>query len=236
MKAQDDKSNFNVKVDAELEALAKAYVQAANKRKISMTQANKIITQVWKENIDIQTNNSIPSTSRQIHPEINAKIREKIEHMVDEYPEFIYSNGLSNNADYRFYTISIISLICKMYSEKERIQKTTLVHYIRDYFLETSDNPDYCKSTTISCFINHIFETLYSLNFATTSAPKMGLLKHVDTSYRPTIYKGTKFSHQILRKVDYLVEADIKLHEYKGKKTQTITTIIYLAWFIETFF
>lgn len=236
MNSQDDTLIFNVQNDAELEALGKAYVQAANKRKISMTQATNIIVQLWKENIDTQTKNNISSKSHQITPKIKAELVKKIEHMVDEYPEFIYSSGLSNNAEYRKYTISIISLICQMHFEKERIQKTMLVHYIRDYFLETSGNPEYCKSITISCFIDHIFETLYSLNFAATNAPSKGLLKHVDTTRRPTIYKGTKFSHQVLRKVDYLVEPDLKLQEYRGKKAQTITTIIYLVWFIETFF
>lgn len=236
MNKKDETLIFDVHKDAELEALAKAYVQAANKRKMTMTQASKIIAQIWREDITEPTQAKKLIQMPLDESACEAQFRSKVERLVDEYPEFIYHNGLKNNAEYRQYTITIICVIYKMFLEKDRIQGSTLLYYIRDYFKQVSENPDHSNTTTIHYFKENIFETLHSLIFATTQYSGIGCLRTVDTTFRPTIYKGRPDIQSIFRKIDKLVEPYLKIQEYECRKSKTITSIIQLIWFVETFF
>lgn len=236
MKKKEPEIIFNVHEDSELEALAKAYVQAANTRKMTLTQANKVLAQIWREDI------TEPKAAEKLikmpleETEEQKIFRRKAEGLVDQYPEFVCRHGLTNNSEYRQYTIEVICAIHKMFLEKDRIQNSMLLYYIRDYFKQVSENPAYSNTTTIDYCKKHIFSTMNKLEFNTTKYSNVGCLRCVDMSYRPTVYKQKPDIDSSFRTIDYLVEPYLKEKEYDIRRSKTSTAVVQLIWLVETFF
>lgn len=235
-KEKDPKIIFDVHKDAELEALAKAYVQAAYARKMTQTQATQVLAQIWREDIIIPKEEKRLSEISLKETQKQKDFRKKVEKMVDEYPEFIYHRRLDSSSDYRQYTIEVICAIYKMFLEKDRIQGSTMLHFIRDYFMQSFSNPNYSNTTIIDYTRRHISSTLDSLYFSTTKYSGIKFLRHVDLNSKPTIYQSEPSLQSSLRKISSLYEPYAKRQEYLSRNSKTATAVIELIWFVETFF
>lgn len=236
MKKKANTSIFDVHKDSELEALAKAYVQAAHKRKMTMTESSKIIAQIWREDITEPEKNRKLILMPLQENEDQKLFREKVEKFIAEYPEFIPGTSSLDSEERKQYTVEIICAICKYFVEKDRIQMSTLLYYIRDYFIQVFKEKKFCNTTKISYFIEHIFFVLNLLVFDTTKFSGIGCLKNVNYSYRPQISEKHPSPATSFSRIDNLAEPDIKEKEYDVRRSKTSTSIIRLIWFVETFF
>ena len=88
MKKKEPEIIFNVHDDSELEALAKAYVQAASARGMTATQAKEVLGQIWREDIaEPRKKENLLQMPLEETPEQN-EFREKVKKFVEHYPEF----------------------------------------------------------------------------------------------------------------------------------------------------
>ncbi len=236
MKKKANTSIFDVHKDSELEALAKAYVQAAHKRKMTMTESNKIIAQIWREDITEPEKNQKLTLMPLQENEDQKLFREKVEKLISEYPEFITSANSLDSEDRKPYTVEIICAIHKYFAEKDRIQMSILLYYIRDYFIQIFKEKKFCNTTKISYCIEHIFFVLNHLVFDTTKYSGIGCLKNVNYTYRPKISENHPSPATSFSRIDNLAEPYLKEKEYDIRRSKTSTAIIQLIWFIETFF
>lgn len=236
MKKKANTSIFDVHKDSELEALAKAYVQAAHKRKMTMTESSKIIAQIWREDITEPEKNQKLTLMPLQENEDQKLFREKVEKLIAEYPEFITSANSLDSEDRKPYTVEIICAIHKYFAEKDRIQMSILLYYIRDYFIQIFKEKKFCNTTKISYCIEHIFFVMDNLVFNTTHFSGIGCLKNVDYTYRPKFSENYLGPATSFSRIDNLAEPYLKEKEYDVRRSKTSTSIIQLIWFVETFF
>lgn len=237
MKKKEPTSTFDVHKDSELEALAKAYVQAAHKRKMTMTDSSKIIAQIWREDITEPQKAQKLITMPLKETEDQMVFRTKAEKMIEEYPEFVCNFAKMDIATRKQFSIEIICAIHKVFQEKDRIQSNTLVYYIRDYFSQILKNSEYNNTTIISHFKQHIFNTLeLYFVFNTTNYSGIGCFGNVDTAFRPFYQENIHRVQLPFCNIDHLLEPYLKEKEYAVRRSQTSTAIIRLIWFVETFF
>lgn len=231
-----DPDNFDVHKDAELEALAKAYVQAANNRKMTLTQANKVIAQIWQEDVLIPNRQAKLLKMPLIENTIQKEFRAKAERFLQQYPEFVLStNNKDVFAERQKFTLDIICAINKMFYEESSISSDSIYKYVRDYFKQISDDPAYWNSIDIHRFTEHIFDQLYFLVFKVTGAATRGL-RYTDTQYLPTYSLEHPGNYISLVRITSLADPYLKLREYDLRASKTATNVINLIWVIETFF
>lgn len=241
MKKKEPEIIYNVHEDAELETLAKAFVQAASNRNMTMTQASSVIAQIWREDITApevekkMIRMSLDETDEQL------AFREKVVEFIDTYPEFIrfYNNPMLSKSwpGSKQFTIELICAIYKMFTEEDTVQASTLNNYIRDYFKQRfHDDPNYSNPTTIWTFKEHIFETIDHLRFKTTRYADIGSYRYVDKTFVPTITDKPFLCGAELEPISYIADPYLQEREYVKRRAKTTTKIIQLIWIIETFF
>lgn len=238
MKKKDDSAIFNVTNDAELEALAKAYIQAAHKRHFTMTQATQTISQLWKQEFALQETNFI-FTPPEETPEQKI-FREKTEKFIAHFPEFVqfYGSPVSQKdmKDHAKYTVELICGFYKMFLEEDDIKSSTLIEFVSKYLKQISENPDYYNATKVKSFKEYIFMRLEYLTFKVGPYSGIGCLHKTDLSYFPTLSKQKGCVGNDLRTIKWISEPREKLLQYDARKNITLTKVVQLIWVIETFF
>lgn len=231
---------FDVHKDAELEAFAKAYVQAANQRNLTMTQSSKIIAQIWREDI---TNPKVEEKLIRMpleETEIQKHFRKKVNKFIKQFPEFVYLHDAPAHQEklkeYTQYTIELICALYKMYLEKREIKTTTFPYYIRDYFKQIFNDPLYYNTTHINHFVTYIFMRLGYLIFNLGDYSGIYRLRYVDKSVFPTLSKQNTFLSKGLGTIDCVSEPYELMLEYDTRKGKSLRQVIQLIWVIKTFF
>lgn len=237
MKKKEPEIIFNIHEDSELEALAKAYVQAANARNMTSTQAKAIIGQIWREDItDPIKKAKLQKMPLKETPQQEV-FREKAKKFVEQYPEFNLFYKDERRPHFKDYTLEVICAIHKMFTEEDYITLSSAKRYIKDYFKQTSEIPFYYNDRYVNRFTSHILEQVSNLTFKTTDEfSGVGVLQFVDTTFTPIFSTDYPTSSQSYARISWLHEPYKKCEEYDCRKNKTNTSIIHLIWVIETFF
>lgn len=238
MKKKEPEIIFNVHDDSELEALAKAYVQAASARGMTATQAKEVLGQIWREDIaEPRKKENLLQMPLEETPEQN-EFREKVKKFMEHYPEFNFCLPENpNNQFLKEYAIEIICAIYKMFEEEDHITLGSMTKYLRDYFKQTSRDPFYYHYRRIDRYPQWLLSKVNNLYFRTTG--KHSKINYcfmcVDASFMP-IFSSEKLSDKNYVKITSLIEPYQKRNEYDCRMNPTISDIINLIWVIETFF
>lgn len=238
MKKREPEIIFNVHNDCELEALAKAYVQATNARGMNATQAKDIIAQIWREDIaEPRKKENLLQMPLEETPE-QKEFREKVKKFMDYYPEFNFCSPESSRSQFlKEYAIEIICAIFKMFDEEDYITLSSMTRYLRDYFKQTSRDPYYYNYRHIDRFPQRLLSKVDNLYFRNTG--KHSTINYcfmcVDASFMP-IFSSEHLADQNYSKIHSLIEPYQKRNEYDCRMNPTVISIINLIWVIETFF
>lgn len=238
MKKKEDSAIFNVTNDAELEALAKAYIQAAHKRHFTMTQATQTISNLWKKEFALQKTNFIFTQPKETLEQ--KAFREKTKKFISHFPEFVqfYKSPVSQRdiESHAEYTVEVICGFYKMFLEEDNIKSSTLIEFVSNYLKQISENPDYYSPTKVKSFKEYIFMRLEYLTFKVGNYSGIGCLRKADLSYFPTISKQKGCVGDDLRTIKWISDPHEKLLQYDSRKNITLTKVVQLIWVIETFF
>ena len=237
MKKKETTPIFDVHTDSELEALAKAFVQAAHARKMTSTQAGAIIAQIWRENIYTPQKREKLLKMPLEEPAETKAFREKVRKFVGHYPQLtLWYAKYPNNSFYREYTINILCAIHKMFVEEDYITSTSLERYLRDYFRQTNGERFYYDYNRIHWFPKSLLETAGELIFKTTGEyAELGTAREVDKTFLP-VFSNEEPTEKNMVRIDFLSEPRQKRNEYDCRMNPTIISIINMIWVIETFF
>lgn len=235
MNKKEKTSNINVTLDAEILALANAYVQTAMERKMSQKQILDITRQLCQEFVE----NSKPKRVVLILEENEEQkiFREKARAFLQDYPKFIRFYPDSDNLDlHRTYTLEIICAIYRMFLEEDYVTQERLVLYIQNYFYQYFENPKFSKKCNIDYFTKQIFYALDRLVFQVGNYSAIGFTKHVNYSYKPIYCNEIPKFHSDLKRIDEVAEPRLMEKEHFSQKCKTSLKMIQLIWTIETFF
>ncbi len=238
MKKKENSPLFNVTNDAELEALAKAYIQAAHKRQFTMTQTTQLICQIWKEEIAQKEKSIVLTPPKETTEQII--FREKTEKFINHFPDFVQPYGgplsqadMENNAK---YAVEVICGFYKMLLEEDNIKSSSLIEFVSKYLKQISDTPEYSSATKVKSFKDYIFMKLEYLIFKVEGFSGIGCLHKTDLSYLPTLSRKKVCTSDELRTIKFISEPYEKMMEYDTRKNTTLTKLFQLIWVIETFF
>ena len=233
---------FNVTNDAELEALAKAYIQTAHKRNLSISAACDLISQFWNENSSASNSTTI---TQQTHEDEKIEIfRQKTQRFISHFPDFVpyYDSPVSQkdvllNTD---FTVEIICGIYKMFIEKRDIRSSDLIIYLYELLSKKSNNPDYYNRSRIKSFKDYIFDKVSYIYLKMSYPVGNGsrFIYRVDTSYMPILAFKIKEStlDKDFRRIKSAAEPYEEMQKYDIKPTPTFIKVVQLIWVIETFF
>ena len=244
MKEKNPTPIFNVTDNAELEALAKAYVQTAHKRNLSISAAFELISQFWNE--ESYVSHSMTSSSQIYENEKQEAFRQKTRNFISHFPAFVpyYGRPLSEDVIQlnTEFTVEVICGIHKMFLENRNIMSDELINYIHELLKESSNNPSYYSKARIKFFKEYIFDRLSFICVRMFDYEKFGnqYFRRVDTSYTPVLVLKEiglvgKLDENVHR-LKFAVEPYEKMQKHDVKRTPTLKKVIQLVWIIETFF
>lgn len=230
----------NVNTDSELEALARAYIQAAHNRKMTQTAAMQLVTKIWRSDIiDVEEkkrldNLGIPEDSKE------SKIfQQKANQLLADFPNLVYHkpyHGFKN--DERRFTLMIILGIHKYFEKTDSIRSQELLYFVRDYLiLNLKDCNVSITTTTIKYAMDHMFSKLCQIGFHTHK--NFGdLYEKPDFTRKPFDPENPSaaFIPDSYFNLKDLHEPYEMMKEYGAKRTKLSINIFQLLWFIETFF
>lgn len=230
----------NVEDSSNLEALARAYIQAATNRKMTQTEAVELITKIWRNDITIaEIKKRVEESGCLQDTEECKEFRSKVERMIKEFPNLAaYYRKDYNKAERERYAIEMICGIYKYFEKTDSIRSNELICFLRDYLIVVLDEfTTLTASPAIQNRMDHTFNKLRQISFCTTKGPD-DLYEKPDLSVRPFDPEnpGVMHFHGSILPLELVSEGRELMREYDVRDTKLTRMIFDLLWFVETFF
>lgn len=240
MKKYIPEENSNVADNSELEALARAYIQAASKRKVNQTEAVELINKIWRNDITIaEIKKRVEESGCLQDTEECKEFRSKIKRMIEEFPNLAdYDKCSYWEEENKRYAIEMLCGIYKYFEKTDAIRANELICFLRDYLTVALDEfTTLTASPTIQKRMDHTISKLHQISFYTKRGPD-DLYAKPDFSIRPFDPErpGDRYVPDLVFKMRQISGARDLMREYNARDTKLSRKIFDLLWFVETFF
>lgn len=230
----------NVEDSSNLEALARAYIQAATNRKMTQTEAVELITKIWRNDITIaEIKKRVEESGCLQDTEECKEFRGKVERMIKEFPNLAaYYRKDYAKAERERYAIEMLCGIYKYFEKTDSIRANELICFLRDYLTVVLDEfTTLTAAPAIQNRMDHTFNKLYEISFCTTKGPDDRYEKP-DFSVRPFDPEnpGVMHFHGSILPLKMVSDGRKLMREYDARDTKLSRMIFDLLWFVETFF
>lgn len=238
MKESAQPKIFNVHDDAELEALAKAYVQAAAKRNMTQTLALNVIAEIWREDI-IEPAKPKPVVIKK-ETQKQKQFRKKAQAFLKEFPEAIYSSSrFFSEAEAKMVPTIVLETIClckNMFEEKDSINSTDLKDYVYRHISVIFTDTIFSRREYTNRYLEYLFKALDKLWY---KAPDVYVrvngkcVRHADLSEKPVYSENYISGHTRGDSIFEVYEPSVR---YGIQGSTYARKTLQLIWTVESFF